>query len=65
MLLVLVAACKSDSPSEAEEITVPACNTGDFEWPDDAEPLWNNFEVTSVNRELARASSLTSLIFTE
>ena len=56
-LLVVVAlfgaACKSDP---AATTTAPLCNDGDFEWPEDAEPLWNNFEVTSVNREPARAS---------
>jgi beta-galactosidase len=56
--LLVLAACKSDSANEAIEITVPACNTGDFEWPDGAEPLWNDFEVTSVNREPARATFL-------
>ncbi len=34
----------------------PACNTGEFEWPDDAEPLWNNIAVTQVNRERPRAT---------
>ena len=47
-------ACTSDPA--AEETTAPLCNTGDFEWPDGAEPLWNNFEVTSVNREPAHAT---------
>lgn len=31
------------------------CNDGQVDWPDDQEPLWNNFEVTSVNREGPRA----------
>lgn len=53
-LVLATAACTSDPA--VEEPTAPACNTGDFDWPDDAEPLWNNFEVTSVNREPARAT---------
>jgi len=53
-LVLATAACTSDPA--VEETTARACNTGDFEWPDDAEPLWNNFEVTSVNREPARAT---------
>ena len=50
-LVLATAGCTSDPA--VEETTAPACNTGDFEWPDDAEPLWNNFKVTSVNREPA------------
>lgn len=54
-VLTLAAACSSDPATHGGDL-VPVCNTGDFEWPEEAEPLWNNFEVTSVNREPARAS---------
>jgi len=53
-LALFASACASSATDT--EPRAAACNTGDFEWPDDAEPLWNNFEVTSVNREPARAS---------
>ena len=53
--LAAVTACKSDPSAGA---TAPACNTGNFAWPEDAEPLWNNIEVTQVNRERPRASFL-------
>jgi len=52
-LISLLAACKSD-PSAAS--SAPACNTGDFAWPEAAEPLWNNIAVTRVNREQPRAT---------
>ncbi|MGB5808989.1 MAG: glycoside hydrolase family 2 TIM barrel-domain containing protein [Polyangiales bacterium] len=44
--------------SSADETGSPdalLCNDGEIAWPDEQEPLWNNFEVTSVNREAARA----------
>jgi beta-galactosidase len=44
-------ACTSESDSEGA-----ACNSGNFVWPNAAEPLWNNIEVTSVNRERPRAT---------
>ncbi len=50
---LIAAACTSDPPPTS---TAPACNTGDFAWPDEAEPLWNNIEVTEVNRERPRAT---------
>ncbi len=48
-----LAACSS-TPTASN--TAPACNTGDFAWPDDAEPLWNNIQVTQVNKEPPRAT---------
>ncbi|MBW2225378.1 MAG: hypothetical protein JRF54_14470 [Deltaproteobacteria bacterium] len=51
--LTAATACKSDPPSAS---SAPACNSGEVEWPDDAEPLWNNITVTQVNREQPRAS---------
>jgi beta-galactosidase len=53
LLALFGAACTSDPASTT---AAPLCNKGDFEWPEAAEPLWNNFEVTSVNREPARAT---------
>jgi beta-galactosidase len=47
---MFVTACKTEPRG------TPACNTGDFEWPDDGEPLWNNIEVTEVNRERPHAT---------
>lgn len=52
-LVSFLTACRSD-PSSAN--MAPACNTGDFAWPDEAEPLWNNIAVTQVNRERPRAT---------
>ncbi len=51
LLLLSVWACKTEPASDAA-----ACNSGDLAWPDAAEPLWNNIEVTAVNRERPRAS---------
>jgi beta-galactosidase len=51
--LIVAAACTSD-PSATN--TAPACNTGELAWPNEAEPLWNNIEVTQVNRERPRAT---------
>jgi beta-galactosidase len=52
-LINVLAACDND-PAVGD--TAPACNTGDIAWPDEAEPLWNNIEVTQVNRELSRST---------
>jgi len=49
--LLSISACTSEPASEAA-----ACNRGDLVWPDAAEPLWNNIEVTAVNRERPRAT---------
>lgn len=49
--LLSFTACTSAPASEAA-----ACNSGDVVWPDAAEPLWNNIEVTAVNRERPRAT---------
>ena len=55
---LLAIGCSGDSPSGEKENGAPACNTGALEWPNEAEPLWNNFEVTEVNREPTAAVSV-------
>lgn len=52
-LCLSVTACSDESTTSSR---APLCNTSEVEWPEEAEPLWNNFEVTQVNREPARAT---------
>ena len=61
-LSLSLVACSS---SPASNSGAALCNTGELEWPEAAEPLWNNFEVTSVNREAARASFVPMSVPTE
>lgn len=53
LALPLLASCRSDS---SESSTARLCNGGEVAWPEGAEPLWNNIEVTEVNRELPHAT---------
>ncbi len=48
-----LAGCSSSTPSSSN---ADLCKSAEVEWPEAAEPLWNNFELTSVNREPARAT---------
>jgi beta-galactosidase len=51
--VVVLGGCSSDGGEPSS--TPTRCNQGEVSWPSDAEPLWNNFEVTQVNREPPRA----------
>ncbi len=54
--LTFLAACETSSDSPVGPGPANLCNAGQIDWPDEAEPLWNNIEVTSVNRERPRAT---------
>ncbi len=57
-MLLVVLTCWVGCSSDGDSTDTPArtvCNDGTFEWPSGQEPLWNDYEVTSVNRESPRA----------
>ena len=59
VLPLLLSACENNPAADPLD---PACASAEVSWPDEAEPLWNNIEVTAVNRERPRASFVPNAI---